>query len=484
MNQIRSVPVAPRNSAEMWPTIHRCTYAVRVVDVSRSARIAVPDLLRLAAAILVIAVGSRNVQAIPPIESWQTSAGAQVLFVENHDLPMLDVSVEFPAGSGFDSARKSGLAALTQHMRELGAGGLREDEISQRIADVGARLRGRFDTDRAGSHLRTLVSMRERDQALDVLARVLQRPEFPQPAFEREKARIVANLKEADTKPDILANREFNRLVYRGHPYGLRSSGEVDTVAGLTRADLIEFFATHYVAEQAVVAIMGDVTRAEAQQIAERLTQFLPRARGPAPSLPLVTELERANSVVVAHPSSQVHILIGTPGIRRDDPDYFNLLVGNYVLGGGGFASRLIKEVRQKRGLAYSAYSYFAPLMRTGLFQIGLQTRGDQAQTALKVVMDTVKNFLDHGPSEQELEEARSNLAGGFPLRIDSNRKIHGYLALIGFYRLPLTYLDDFVKNVEKVNVADVRAAFSRHVRIERLVTVMVGGGLEATAQR
>ncbi len=465
----------------MWSAVNRFADAACVTGLSQGARFAARGLLGFAAALLVIAAGCRNGHAILPLQSWQTSSGAQVLFVENHDLPMLDISVEFPAGSGFDSEQKSGRAALTQHMRGLGAGGMPEDQISQRIADVGARLSGRFDTDRAGSHLRTLASARERDQALDVLARVLQRPEFPQPALEREKARMIASLKEADTKPDTLASRAFNRLVYREHPYGLRSSGEVETLASLTRADLIAFFQTHYVAERAVVAIMGDVTRAEAQQIAERLTQGLPRASGQAPSVPAVAGLERANSTVVAHPSSQAHILIGAPGIRRDDHDYFSLFVGNYVLGGGGFTSRLVDEVRQKRGLAYSVYSYFAPLMRGGLFQIGLQTQGDQAQIALKVVMDTLRNFLDHGPSEQELAEARENIIGGFPLRIDSNRKIHDYLALIGFYRLPLTYLDDFVKNVEKVSVADVRAAFSRHVRIERLVTVMVGGGLEAT---
>jgi zinc protease len=420
-----------------------------------------------------------DAQALMPIQSWQTANGSRVLFVENHDLPMLDVSVDFPAGSGYDIAKKSGRAALTQRMRRFGAGGLNEEAIAQRIADVGAQLGGRFDTDRAGSHLRTLSSAPEREQALDILARVVQQPEFPQHALDREKARVIASLKEADTKPDTLASRAFHRLVYRDHPYGLRGAGEVESLPTLTREDLVEFFKTHYNAENAVVAIMGDVTRSEAQQIAERLTQHLPRLRDRSASLPTVIGLEREISSVIAHPASQTHILIGAPGIRRDDPDYFNLFVGNHILGGGGFTSRLNDEVRQKRGLAYSVYSYFSPLKRGGFFQIGLQTQGDQAQTALKVVQETLKAFLDHGPSEQELDEARSSIIGGFPLRIDSNRKIHEYLALIGFYRLPLTYLDDFVKNIQKVTGADVRGAFSRHIRMDALVTVMVGGGLE-----
>jgi zinc protease len=252
----------------------------------------------------------------------------------------------------------------------------------------------------------------------------------------------------------------------------------VETVSKLTRADLVEFYSSHYVAERAVVAIVGDLSREDAQRIAERLTSGLPRAQGRNVTVPSVAELERANSMVLTHPASQAHILIGAPGIRRNDPDHFPLFVGNYVLGGGGFSSRLNDEVRQKRGLAYSVYSYFAPMLREGLFQIGLQTQGDQAQAALGVVMDTLRGFLERGPTEQEVAEARNNLIGSFPLRIDSNRKIHDYLAVIGFYQLPLTYLDDFVKNIEKVSAADVRAAFARHVKIERLVTVMVGNGI------
>jgi zinc protease len=180
---------------------------------------------------------------------------------------------------------------------------------------------------------------------------------------------------------------------------------------------------------------------------------------------------------VIGHHASQAHIMIGAPGISRDDPDYFPLVVGNHVLGGGGFTSRITDEVRQKRGLAYSAYSYFSPLRREGPFLIGLQTQRDQASEALEVVRGTLREFVAGGPTEQELQAARQNIVGGFPLRMDSNRKIHDYLALIGFYRLPLTYLDDFVRNVEQVTVAAVHDAFRRRVDPDRMVTVVVGPG-------
>jgi zinc protease len=165
--------------------------------------------------------------------------------------------------------------------------------------------------------------------------------------------------------------------------------------------------------------------------------------------------------------------------MRRDDPDFFALFVGNQILGGGGFVSRINEEVRQKRGLAYSAYSYFSPLKEAGPFVIGLQTQRDQAQEALKLVQATLREFLAQGPTEAELAAAKKNIIGGFALRIDSNRKIHGYLNLIGSYRLPMTYLDDFVGNVERVTVADIRRAFAR-LDPERMVTVVVGGGGES----
>ncbi len=423
---------------------------------------------------LVLCVIAAPAYALLPIQHWQTGKGAQVFFVANRDLPMLDVSVDFPAGSAFGTRGKSGLAALTQSLLKLGAGGLSEDEIARRMADVGAQLAGRFDSDRAGLSLRTLSSTAEMKEALDLLARVLQRPAFPAAVLDREKTRIIGAIREADTKPEVIASATFYALTYGDHPYGLRSSGEADTVAALTREDLVGFYHRHYTADRAVVAIMGNVSRREAEVIAEQLTGELPRSGVPA-SLPDVPRLTRAETRVIAHPASQSHVLVGAPGIRRADPDYFPLFVGNYILGGGGFASRILEEVRQKRGLAYSAYSYFSPTKQPGPFVMGLQTRKDQAGEAIAVVRSTLNDFIAKGPTANELKEAKQNIGGGFPLRIDSNRKILDYLGVIGFYGLPLTYLDDFVPNIEKVTLADIRNAFARHVDPERLVTVIVG---------
>ena len=412
--------------------------------------------------------------AILPIQHWQTSSGARVYFVENHDLPMLDISVEFPAGAAYDQAEKAGVASMVVRLLNTGADGLSEEDIARRTADVGAQLGGRFDADRGGMSLRTLTSDKERRQALDLFGRILRSPTFPRNVLEREKVSLIGALKESDTRPGTIATVAFQRLAYREHPYALRTSGEVDTVEKITRADLVEFYRRHYAARHAVVALIGDVTRAQAEAIAEEVTRGLPQGESAEPPLPPVTPLTAGTKRTIAHHATQAHIMIGAPGMRRGDPDYFPLFVGNYVLGGGGFVSRITEEVRQKRGLAYSAYSYFSPLKLEGPFLIGMQTQRGQAQEALAVAQATLAEFVKNGPTDQELLEAKQNIVGGFPLRIDSNRKIHENLSMIGFYRLPLTYLEDFVKNVERVSVADIRDAFRRRVDPERMVTVLV----------
>ena len=413
-------------------------------------------------------------QAGLPIQTWQMDNGTRVYFVENHDLPLLDVSIEFPAGSSRDSRDKPVVAGMVQGLLTLGAGGLGEDEISRKLADVGAVLGGSLDQDRAGLRLRTLSSEREREQALAVMAKAVQFPDFPEAVLQREKTRSIAELKESLTHPEVIAGRNFNTLMYGSHPYGRSGNIQPDNIAAVQRQDLVAFHRAYYRSDYAVVALIGDVTVAQARAIASQLTSALPRADQPLPQLPPVA-LPREETRRIPHPASQSHILIGEPGVTRDDPDYFPLYVGNYVLGGGGFASRLIEEVRQKRGLVYSVYSYFVPLQQQGPFEIGLQTKREQADQALAVVRQTLQDFIARGPTEDELKRAKQNLVGGFPLRLDSNKKILEYLAVIGFYRLPLTYLDDFPGKVEKVTVAQVKDAFARRIRPENLVTVVVG---------
>jgi len=404
------------------------------------------------------------------IEHWTAPSGAKVYFVETRVLPILDVQIDFAAGAAFVPAGKSGLDSLTQGLLETGAADLDEEQIAGRLVDIGARMGGGVDSDRASVSVRTLSTKTEREAALNLMRTVLSAPTFPQAVLERERGRTIASIREAETRPDAIAGKRFAAAIYPDHPYGVIPS--VDSVGAITREDLVAFHRQHYGAKGAVVSIIGDVSRAEAEAIAQHLTEALPAGGGdlvpPAVTKPL------SGTIKIAHPAAQSHVHIGLPAIRRSDPDYFPLLVGNYTLGGGGFVSRLMKEVREKRGYAYSVYSYFGPRKLEGPFEIGLQTKREQVGDALKVVDEVLTEYMAKGPTRKELVAAKKNLVDGFALRMDSNAKLLGYLSAIGFYELPLTYLDDFPAKVKAVTAEQVKAAFARHVKPENLMTVIV----------
>ncbi|MEK9803966.1 MAG: pitrilysin family protein, partial [Curvibacter sp.] len=231
---------------------------------------------------------------------------------------------------------------------------------------------------------------------------------------------------------------------------------------------------------RAKVSIVGAVTRAQADALVIRLLARLqaanPGACAPLPPVAEVQPLQEAAEIRIPFDSAQAHVSIGQPGFKRDDPDFFALTVGNYTLGGGGFVSRLTTEVREKRGLSYSVYSYFNPGLHAGAFTMGLHNRPEQAAQAVQVARDTLRRYVEQGPTEAELKAAKDNLIGGFALRIDNNRKLLDNVANIAAHGLPLDYLDTWTQQVAKVTVADIKAAFARKLQPERMVTVIVGG--------
>ena len=422
--------------------------------------------------VLVCVLFSAHAQAGLKIQQWQTSRGAEVYFVENHDLPIIDISTNFYAGSARDDAAKPGVAGITRHLMTLGAAGLSDEKISKQFADVGAQLGGGVDDDKSSLKLRTLSSALERDKALDLYIKILQKPDFPDDVLAREKARVIAGLKEAATQPETIADKAFSKALFGAHPYGFNA--EPEQVDQIKRDDVQKFYRTYYGAQGAVIALIGDMSREQAAKIAEKISLDLPNADKPAP-LAEVAYPTAASEQRIAHPATQAHILLGYPGMKRGDADFYPLYVGNYVLGGGGFVSRLTEEVREKRGLVYSVYSYFMPMAELGQFQVGLQTKREQADAALALVRETLNKFIKDGVTDAELKAAKQNLVGGFPMRIDSNGKILDYLALIGFYHLPMTYLDEFNENLNKVTKAQIKDAFSRRINPEKMVTVVVG---------
>lgn len=429
---------------------------------------------------LLLITGS--VHAALNIQHWTLDNGARVYFVENHAIPVFDVSVDFDAGARRDPVGKTGTASITNGMLARGIrqatlsdgsteSAMTESEISDALADLAAQRGGGPGSDRAGMSIRTLSTPAERDQSIRLLARLLAHPSIPDDFLRRDKARTISSIKEALTKPESIADKAFWRLAYNGHPYA--NEATVETVEAITRDDLLEFHQTHYVANRAVIAMIGDVSREQANAIAIELTRRLSQG-GPLAEIPAVTP-SVATEQRFPHPASQSHILIGMPALARGDKDFFALTVGNYILGGGGFVSRIYRQVREQRGLAYSSYSYFNPMAQPGPYIAGLQTRKDQTDEALKVVRETIATFLRDGPTDAELKAAKDNLIGGFALRIDNNRKILENLSMIGYHQLPLDYLDTWTTQVNRVTVADIRTAFARKLSLDRMVTVVVG---------
>lgn len=413
--------------------------------------------------------------ALPDIQQWQLKNGVRVLFVESHAIPLVRVSLAINAGSSRDVRGKEGQALLTNHLLDEGAGTLSADAIADRLEGLGAELSTGVDLDRATIGIKSLSDKKKLNQALDVLKVLVSEPTFPAASLERERSRLLVGLQRAQQSPGDVGEKIFNRLVFGDHPYSRPSSGDKKSVNAIRRDDLVQFHRQYYVGANIVLVIVGDVSKSRARDIAEHIVGSLPAGIA-APPLANVKDLPSATTKTIRFPSSQTHILAGLPGMKRGDADYFPLYIGNYMLGGGGLVSRLSQEIREKRGLSYSSYSYFWPLRNRGPFMMGLQTRNDQAGQALKVMRKTLQDYLKTGPTEKELTAAKKHITGGFPLRLDNSGKIAGYLAMIGFYNLPLTYLDDFNKRIEAVTRDQIHDAFKRRIKPDRMVTVVVGG--------
>ena len=356
---------------------------------------------------------------------------------------------------------------------------LDENQLGEAWADLGASFGASAGSDRMSFSLRSLSYPDLLERAAALAARQIGEPSFPEPIWQRERERLAAAIREANTRPATVAGRAFSKGVYGDHPYGYEM-----TEATLARIDVADMRSAVRAADRSLAAPRS---ASSARSTGRRPTRWsrnccrrLPAgdaaACAPLPAVPEVAPLTASQERRIPFDSAQAHVLIGQPGYKRDDPDFFALLVGNYILGGGGFVSRLTTEVREKRGLSYSVYSYFSPGLHAGAFTIGLQTRPDQAEQALKVSREVVAQFVAEGPTPAELKAAKDNLIGGFALRIDSNRKLLDNVANIAWNNLPLDYLDTWTQQVEKVTAADIRAAFARKLQPERMVTVVVGG--------
>ena len=410
------------------------------------------------------------------IQSWQTEGGARVLFVEARELPMFDLRLTFAAGSSQDGD-VPGLAMLTNAMLNEGIEGKDVTAIAEGFEDLGAEFGNGSFRDMAIASLRSLSAADKREPALQLFSQVVGQPSFPEDSLQRIKNQILTGFEFQKQNPGKLASLELFKQLYQEHPYAHPSEGTPASIPNIDAEQLRGFHSKAYTAGNVVIALVGDLSRTEAEAISEQLSAALPQGAAlPAPASPSEPAATREH---IDYPSNQTHLLLAQLGIPRGHPDYAALYLGNQILGGGGFGTRLMEEVREKRGLTYGVYSGFSPMQTNGPFMINLQTRADMAEGTLQLVQQLVREFLDKGPTEAELERSKRQTAGSFPLSTASNADIVGQLGSIGFYNLPLSYLEDFMQQVQALSVEDVKAAMNRHLDADGFVIVTAGPQVE-----
>ncbi|WP_245539464.1 M16 family metallopeptidase [Thiofilum flexile] len=432
--------------------------------------------------LVVNGLGAFNAWAAPKIEQWTTPEGLRVYFVAAPTLPMLDLRLVFNAGYARDGERH-GMAGFTNGILDQGADDLNADQIADAFESVGAIASNGAGLDMAWLALRTITLPEQQQKALDTWLKVLGKPTFPAKEFKNFQKLTLVSLAAEKQSPESITSKAFYSNLYGTHPYANPKNGTEDSINALTINDLKEFYQQYYVNKNAILAIVGAVTREQAEGIAQQVAAVLGKGEAAAP-IPEVPALTEANAVKIDFPSGQSHLLIGQLGNKRGDEDYYAMYLGNHILGGGGFTSRLMKEVRNNRGLSYSVYSYFMPLAQLGPFQVGLQTKQEQTEEAIKVVRETLKRFQDEGPTEAELVASKKDITGGFPLRTASNDDVVEYLGVIGFYGLPLDYLDTFTDQVNAVTREQVMDVFKRRLDLDKMITVVVGPQAKAEAAK
>lgn len=407
-------------------------------------------------------------------ETWTTANGLRVLFAPAATLPMLDIRLVFDAGSARDGEH-GGLARMTNLALAFGTPELDADSVAERFESVGAQFSTSAARDMAIVHLRTLTEPDWMETATATFVSLLTDPAFPEDDLARARRQTLQALQRERQEPGALASKAFYRLAYGDHPYAIHPLGTERSVPTLEGPLVWDFFQRHYTAQNAVLALTGDLSMDAAQALSRRIAAALPQGERPSalpsPEMPSEPILEH-----IPFPSEQAHIFMGGPLLRLDDPDRFPLSVANHVFGGGGFTSRLFQDVRTERGLAYSVSSHIQPMAAEGPFLITMQTGVPHAAEALSVLRDALAAFINEGVTEEELAASKDNIIGRFPLGLASNSDIAATLGMIGFYDLAPDYLTTYTDHVARVTREDAGDALGRRLKADRMVTVVVGG--------
>jgi zinc protease len=396
---------------------------------------------------------------------------AEVWFAEDHTVPIIAFNISLPAGSAYDPAGKAGLAAFAGAMIDEGAGGLDSKAFHEALANRAISFSARADRDYLVISISTLKE--NAPEAMHLLQLALTHPRFENEALQRVRAQIIQSLQQEQAEPQRLASRGFTRSFFGDHAYAHPVNGEIGSIASVTPGDLRNFARTHWVKNGLKVAVAGDIT---APALSKLLGDaFLPVSGAAAPALPNVGRLGAPGVHVVPLAVPQPTAAFGLPGIMRHDPDFIPGYVANYILGGGDFSSRLMQEVRVKRGLTYGVSTALTAYNKAAVLQGSVATRANAIRQTVQVVKDALAEFARNGPTQQELDDAKTYLTGSFPLAFASNSGTAAQLGTFQRQNLDIGYVARRNALIQAVTLADVKRVARRLFDPARL-TVVIGG--------
>lgn len=416
---------------------------------------------------------SSNKQHFLPIQEWTTENGIKVLWVETKEIPMVDIEVSFDAGSARDGI-KPGLSHLCANLLSEGAAGLNADTIAKKFEDVGANYNTKVDRDRIKISLRSLIESPFLTPTIELFSTLISEPDFPEDNILTLKNKILMELKRTLQKPHVIAKNAFYKAIYLEHPYAHPILGTEQSITSITKKDLIDFHQKFFVANNATISMVGDLSREHAIELSQIIARKL-LSGNKADKLPEVSPLKKPIKQYIAFSSEQAHVLLGEPCAIEGDPDYFALTIGNYILGGNPLTSHLFKEVRDKHGLAYQVGSTLLLLKHPGPFVITLQTKSDQTQEAIKLLEENLLLFLKEGPTDKEVADAKKGIIRSIPLEVNTNSKIKNFISSLGFYNLPLDFLETYSEHLEAITTTEVKNAFQRRIRPGNMALIVVG---------
>src|SRR5438552_6487426 len=439
-------------------------------------------MIRATFLLAVLAVGSVLTSASHAAEiavaRVVTQNGMTVLIVDQPSLPIVTVTVLMKAGAVYDPDAKAGLSYMVADMLDEGTKTRSAVQLAEQIEFIGGELTAQGGEDSTTATLRVLK--KDADLGFTLLADILRNPTFEAKEVTRVRDELVGFLKSERDEPGTIATKAFNEIVFKGHPYQRPANGDEMTVSRLTRQDLVEFHNSFFRPNRAIMAIVGDVRKTEALDLVKKyFGSWTPKAL-PLPAFPTPLPLPKPMLKLIDKDLTQATIVLGHVGIERRNPDFYAVAVMNYILGGGGFSSRLVHRIRDEQGLAYDVDSVFEANVMPGPFAVRVQTRNAAANQALAGVLQELKRIRTEPVSDQELADAKAYLIGSFPLRMDTNAKLTSLLNLVELHSLGLSYFDDYPKAIAAVTNEDVLRVARKYLNPDRYALVVVAKLAEA----